>query len=182
MCRELAAGCYNADMSSPTQFEAKTPLDKFFQAGILLKAIDGLLEIIGGVLLLFVKPAYLDQFAVTLTQHELVEDPHDFVVSHLVMILQAGKGSLLFGAVYLVTHGLVKILLVSEILRGRLWAYQGLIWFTVGFMVYQTYRFAYSGSVLMIVLTLYDAVVVWLTVVEYRKRRGDRQAGETQAV
>lgn len=154
------------------QFKAKTRLDKFFEVSILIKAFDGLLEILGGILLLFVKPEYINNLMVALTQNELAEDPHDFIATHLLhTAAHIDHGSLVFGAVYLIAHGAVKIILVAEILRGRLWAYMGLLWFTIGFMVYQMYRFTYSHSSLMLVLTAYDAIVVWLTILEYRKRR-----------
>jgi uncharacterized membrane protein len=52
-------------------FTATSRLDKVFEVGIVLKGLDGLLEIAGGVLLLLIKPQYLNQLASTLTQHEL---------------------------------------------------------------------------------------------------------------
>jgi uncharacterized membrane protein len=41
------------------RFKAANRLDRVFEVGILLKALDGLLEIAGGVLLLLIKPQYL---------------------------------------------------------------------------------------------------------------------------
>ena len=38
-------------------------------------------------------------------------------------------------------------------------------------MVSQIYRFTYSHSISLVLLTVFDAVVVYLTVVEYRKRQ-----------
>ena len=43
-------------------------------------------------------------------------------------------------------------------------------------MVYQIYRFRYSHSISLVLLTVFDAVVVYLTVVEYRKRKSQRAA------
>ena len=48
---------------------------------------------------------------------------------------------------------------------------------TIGFMIYQVYRFSYSHSVGLVLLTLFDAVIVYLTVVEYRKRKSHQAAG-----
>lgn len=59
-------------------------LDKVFEVGIVLKGLDGLLGIAGGVLLLLIKPQYLNQLASTLTQHELSADPHDFLSSYIL--------------------------------------------------------------------------------------------------
>ncbi len=42
--------------------------DKFFTIGIVVKGLDGVLELVGGVLLLFVAPARIRDLAVLITQ------------------------------------------------------------------------------------------------------------------
>lgn len=159
------------------RFKATTLLDKFFEAGILLKAFDGLLEIAGGILLLFIKPEYLSHLATVITQTELSEDKRDLLANYIMQYAgHLGRASLLFGALYLLSHGIVKVVLVAEILRNRLWAYLGLIGVTAGFMIYQIYRFALTYSITMLLLTIFDAVVVYLTVIEYNKRRSQTAA------
>ena len=159
-------------MSPADRFTPKTGFDRVFEVGILLKGLDGLLEIVGGILLLFIKPELVNDLAATLTQHELAEDPRDFLATHILHSTQIlAAGSLTFAAIYLLSHGIVKIILVWEILHDRLWAYAGLIYLTIGFMIYQVYRFSYSHSIGLVLLTVFDAVIVYLTVVEYRKRR-----------
>jgi len=159
-------------MSTTVGFRATSRLDKVFEVGVVLKGLDGLLEITGGILLLLIKPEYLNQLATTLTQHELAEDPRDFLATHILhSTQQLGAGSLVFAALYLLSHGIVKIVLVWEILHNRFWAYLGLIYLTIGFMIYQIYRFSYSHAISLILLTVFDGVIVYLTVVEYRKRR-----------
>jgi len=158
-------------------FKATTRFDQIFEVGILLKGLDGLLEIAGGVLLLFIKPETINHLAATLTQHELAEDPHDWIATHILHSSQSlTSGSFLFAALYLLSHGIVKIVLVWEILHDRLWAYLGLIYLTIGFMVYQIYRITYSHSIGLTLLTVFDAVIVYLTVVEYRRRRQRKES------
>lgn len=156
-------------------FKAKSRLDKAFEVGILLKGLDGLLEVAGGLLLFFIKPEYLNRLTIALTQNELAEDPRDFLATHILHFTQnLAAGSLVFGGLYLLSHGLVKIVLVWEILHNRFWAYLGLIYLTIGFMIYQSYRFSYSHSISLVLLTVFDGVIVYLTVVEYRKRKRRR--------
>jgi uncharacterized membrane protein len=153
-------------------FKATSRFDRVFEVGILLKGLDGLLEIIGGVLLLLIKPAFVNQLAETVTQHELAEDPHDWLATHVLHTTRGlSTGSFTFAAIYLLSHGIVKVILVWEILHDRLWAYLGLIYLTIAFMIYQIYRISYSASISLILLTIFDAVIVYLTTVEYRKRR-----------
>ncbi len=159
-------------MSGSTTFRPTSRFDRVFEVGILLKGLDGLLEIAGGILLFFIKPDLVNRVAATLTQHELAEDPRDFLATHVLHSSQdLAAGSFTFAAIYLLSHGVVKIILVWEILHNRLWAYAGLIYLTIGFMIYQVYRFTYSHSIGLVLLTMFDAVIVYLTVVEYRKRR-----------
>ena len=65
-------------------FQPTTRLDRVFEVGIILKGLDGLLEIAGGILLLVIRPGYLNHLATLLTQHELAEDPRDFVATHIL--------------------------------------------------------------------------------------------------
>jgi len=66
-------------MSPADRFKPKTGFERVFEVGILLKALDGLLEIAGGILLLFIKPELVNHLAATLTQREPAEDPRDFL-------------------------------------------------------------------------------------------------------
>ena len=98
--------CYNQYMVG---FQPKTSFDKVFEISILLKAIDGLLELIGGLLLLFISPAGIMHLVNELTQHELSVDPHDFIANHLLHTAQSlTGGTLIYGSIYLIAHGLAK--------------------------------------------------------------------------
>jgi uncharacterized membrane protein len=146
-------------------------LDQTFQIGIILKGLDGVLEVIGGLLLLVVSPVTIDRVVTSLTQHELSQDPHDLLATHLLKTAHGLTGSaVLFGAVYLLSHGAVKIILVAALLHNQLWAYPWLIVFLGVFIVYQVYRLSFKPSVGLTLLTLFDAFVAWLTYREYRKQ------------
>jgi uncharacterized membrane protein len=151
-------------------------LDDTFKISVILKGVDGALETIGGLILLFIRPATLTQLARTLTQHELSQDPHDFVARHLLRSTQhLTHGATLFAAVYLLSHGAAKLVLVVAVLQRRLWAYPGLIALLGAFIVYQCYQLAYRFSVGLMLLTLFDAFVVWLTWREWRARVDHRE-------
>jgi uncharacterized membrane protein len=152
-------------------FRPRDLLDQTFQVGIILKGLDGALEVIGGLLLLAVSPATIDRVVTSLTQHELSEDPRDFLATHLLKTAHGLTGSaLLFGAVYLLSHGAVKVILVAAVLKNQLWAYPWLIVFLGVFIVYQIYRLSLKPSVGLTALTLFDAIIAWLTYREYRKQ------------
>jgi len=161
-------------------FKSGDLLDRAFAVGIILKGIDGVLEVVGGFLLLVVSPATIDQVSRALTQHELSEDPHDFLATHLLHAAGSLTGSSLqFGAAYLLLHGVVKIVLVAALLKDKIWAYPWMLAFLLVFIVYQTYRMTFAFSIGLLGLTVFDLVVVWLTYREYGKQRAARTQRES---
>jgi uncharacterized membrane protein len=98
-------------------------------------------------------------------------DPHDFLATHLLRTAHGLTGSaVLFGAVYLLAHGLAKVILVAALLKNQLWAYPWAITFLGVFIVYQLYRLSLRPSVGLAALTIFDAAIAWLTYREYRKQ------------
>ena len=156
--------------------ETKPPgnglLDRTFRVSLILKGLDGVLELIGGILLLLVTPKQIGDLARFLTQHELAQDPND-VVANSVLHMTSGLSvsASLFGAVYLLLHGLVKIVLVWAVLKNKLWAYPWMIAFLLAFIGYQTYRIFVAFSWGMVLLTAFDIFIVWITAREYRLQR-----------
>jgi uncharacterized membrane protein len=151
-------------------------LDRTFKIGLLLKGADGVLEIVGGVLLLFFSPADIQHIVRGLTAHELAQDPHDFIATHLLHTAShLTTSTTLFGAIYLLSHGVSKLVLVVLVLQGQLWAYPWLIVLLLAFIGYQLYRLTLHLSVGLIALTVFDAALVWLTWREYRARHAARR-------
>ena len=152
-------------------FKPKDWLDRVFEIGIIAKGIDGLVELVGGVLLLFVTPGSIYHLAAMITQGELSEDPHDVVARYILHTAKLTGGAVLFGAIYLVAHGAVKVVLVIALLLNKLWAYPCMIVVLLIFIGYQLYRIALDPSAGLIALTIFDSVIVALTWREYRRQR-----------
>jgi uncharacterized membrane protein len=149
-------------------------LHRLFAAGIWVKGIDGILETIGGILFLLVNQATLSQLVLRLTRPELLEDPDDLVANWLRhSFARLPPSTKLFGSIYLLAHGLIKILLVAGLLREKLWSFPIATVVLCGFIGYQTYRLTLRYSAGLLFLTLLDAVIVGLIWREYRsvKRR-----------
>jgi uncharacterized membrane protein len=170
-----------SDSSAPSSDSGN--LDKAFRISIWLKGLDGVLEVVGGVILLLITPHTINQIAQSLTQNELARDPHDFVATHILHTAnQLNHGGRVFGGVYLIAHGVAKIVLVIALLRDRMWAYPAFIVLLGAFIVYQLYRLSYRFTIGLALLTLFDAFVVWLTWREYRRKRaGPRDAATVTA-
>jgi uncharacterized membrane protein len=85
----------------------------------------------------------------------------------------------LFGAWYFLVHGVVKVLLVAAVLRDHLWAYPWLIGFLVAFIGFQGYELVVHFTWGLVLLTLFDIFIVYLTVREYRRHKAQPK-GETE--
>jgi uncharacterized membrane protein len=158
-----------------SRFKARGALDRIFEIGIILKGLDGVLETIGGLLLLVVTPATINSLLSRLTQHELSEDPNDFIASHLLGYAHGLTGTAVtFAALYLLVHGIVKIVLVAALLRNQIWAYPWMIGFLLTFIGYQLYRLVLSPTLGLSALTIFDAAIAWLTWREWRKQTANR--------
>jgi uncharacterized membrane protein len=150
---------------------AKRTLRRLFDLGVVIKGIDGALEVAGGVLFLVIDPQTLGTLILSLTAHEISEDPSDLVAN----LVRHGLGHLsantsVFAGVYLLGHGLVKLFLMVFLLRGKLWAYLAALWFLGAFIPYQVYRIVLTNSLGLIALTGFDVVVMALIWHEYRFR------------
>jgi uncharacterized membrane protein len=158
-------------------------LDKTFKIGLVLKGLDGILEVAGGIVLLFVSPHAIEHIVRVLTAHELSEDPHDLIARYLLhSTSHLSTGITLFGAIYLLSHGIAKIVLVALVLREKLWAYPWLIALLLAFIAYQIYRItAVNFSAGLTALTVFDAALAWLTWREYRSRRALRNEPDPAA-
>ena len=147
-------------------------VDRLFVLGILGKGLDALGEIIGGILLLVLRPVQIRTLIRVLTQDELSEDPHDVLANWLTGFAdRINVDALAFGAVYLLAHGIVKAVLAIALLRNRLWAYPWMIAVLLAFIAYQVYRIIRSPTAGMMALTIFDLIVTVLTVIEYRRQR-----------
>ena len=142
-------------------------IHRIFIFGILLKAFDGLLEILTGIALLF--KGVLSKLAEAGIQSELIEDPHDFIATHLQHLLPSiVANSNFFAMVYLFCDGGVKIFLIIGLLYNKLWVYPTTLWVFTFFILYQLYRYSFTHSVFLIFLTLLDLIVIVLIWHEYQ--------------
>lgn len=166
---------------TPAGNPSRDRLDKTFDITLILKGLDGLLELIGGILLILISPATIDRVAHWLTQHELSEDPHDFIAHHLLKLTANLHNTQTFGALYLLSHGLVKVIIVIGLLRREHWAYYVAFVFLGGLVIYQVYRMTFAPSAGLALLTVFDLFIIWLTWREYLRMRAQRAASEPRA-
>ena len=146
--------------------------DRLFAVGIIAKGLDGILELVCGILLLFIPPENLKQWTILVAQPELTEDPDDFIANHLLQgIAGLTDHVVFFAALYLLAHGMVKVVLVMALLREKLWAYPWMIAVLIMFIGYQLFQITQTSSAGLVALTVFDILMVVLTWHEYRRHR-----------
>jgi uncharacterized membrane protein len=144
-------------------------IHQIFQISVLLKGAHAVIECVGGLALALVSTNTIVALVNSVTQEELIEDPNDWVATHLLRLAQDfSVSSKNFYAFYLLSHGIVKLGLVIGLLRNQLWSYPASLVVLGLFIAYQVYRYLYSPSVGLIFLTVLDLVVMGLVWHEYR--------------
>lgn len=148
-----------------------------FEISLIGKALFAALEVVGGVIAYFVSQDFLLTVVTNFTQDELAEDPHDLVANYLLHTAQNFSiGAQHFTALYLASHGVIKLFVIAGLLREKLWYYPTALVVFGLFIIYQLYRFSFTHSVWLIVLSVVDAAIMLLTWHEYQYLRRVRAA------
>ena len=141
-----------------------------FEIGVVLKGLNGLAELVGGTILYFTSLDLIRGIVTWLVHSELIEDPHDRIANYVLHAAEGvSVGGKTFAAFYLLTHGVVKLILVAGLLRNRPWAYPASLAVLGLFIAYQLYRLSFAFSVGLVLLTVFDAVIIVLIWHEYRR-------------
>ena len=157
-------------------------IHQVFEVSVLLKGLHAVIECIGGVLLYLVSTASIVRLVNLMTQEELIEDPQDFVAMHLQSWAATFSiGTQQFYAFYLLSHCVIKLLLVIGLLKNQLWSYPASMFALTAFISYQLYRYSYTHSFGLIVLTVFDLFVMVLIWHEYRLVRAHKARTATPA-
>ena len=144
-------------------------IHRLFEISVLLKGAHAVIEIVGGIAFYLISTDTVLKLVKMATQEELIEDPNDFVATRLLAAAQHfSVESKSFYAFYLLSHGLIKLLLVVGLLRSQLWSYPASLVAMGLFIIYQLYRFSYTHSPGLIALTVFDLVVIALIWHEWR--------------
>jgi uncharacterized membrane protein len=148
-----------------------TPRHRWFEAALVVKGIDGVLEVAGGFLLLFFPLGRLYELVTMATTRDLSNEPHDWIANSVRAAAEhLSSDTKLFASAYLLTHGAVKIFLVVALWRERLWAFPVALFFLTTFVVYQLYRYTHTHGISLLVFASIDVVVMWFVWDEYRAR------------
>ena len=143
-----------------------------FEISLTLKGAFALAEIVASIFAYFVTKHFLLDLVHAITRTELTEDPRDFVANYLLHAAQGLSVSTQhFTAFYLLSHGVIKLWLIIGLWRKKLGYYPAAIAVFSLFILYQVYRYSFTRSLSLLLITALDAVVIGLTWFEYQHLR-----------
>ena len=131
---------------------------QIFAVSVSLKGLHALLEIAGGIALYGFSADAIARWLDEIDRGGLVARYFDLSEQH-------------FYAFYLLSHGLVKVVLVYGLLKEKLWAYPASFVVFGAFIAYQLYRYSFTNDFSLILLSIFDLFVIALAVHEYRLLR-----------
>lgn len=150
-----------------------------FLAAVAFKIIGAITELVLGLMLVFTDSAV--QFVLDLVRNQLLDDPDNFFTTHVRAFLMPSHDAQVFGGIYLLVHGVVKLFLFINLWRGKLWAYPATIAIVSLFIMYEILRGVRHHSLIFLWFTVFDVLLVWLIVHEYRLKRRSMRGGEQSA-
>lgn len=148
----------------------RTPLDWFYDIGVIIKGIDGAIEFLAG-LLLWISPrvVHLVLTAIAGEAREGKTATRHFIAGYVARLdSQLARSGLVFLIVFLVIHGAVKLALVYCLLRKIHRAYPIALAVLTAFLGYQIYALVTAPSIGFVIFTVLDAIIIYLVYREYR--------------
>lgn len=150
--------------------------DRIYKIGVGIKGFDGLVELVLGVLLL-VSPDLLHRILAA-----LIGEAHEYhgqiatLVANYIARTDGDlvSGSVIFLAVFLISHGVIKLALVYCLLREILWAYPYALAVLGMFLLYQLYAIIVHPTLGMGLLVVLDIFIIWLVWGEWQKLKREK--------
>jgi len=167
-------------MASTRSPSKASTTDRLFQIAVVLKGIDGGVQLIGGLLLIVIPPAAITGLANAIITRDLLGDPGGTLAQHLQTAASnfAGGGTRLFAIIYLLAHGVIKLALVWALLKRILLAFPVGVVVLAAFVVYEVWRAVHTHSIMLPIFAALDLVIIVLVIREYFKLRRERATGQ----
>lgn len=144
---------------------------QLFLLTIIAKGLLGLVQLATAGAIMFGVTQQLPSFAEWIFRAELSQDPKDFLATKIISLAgMAPTADLSFYTIYFSAHGALHVAVVAALLSGARWADYAAIVVLVAFVVYQIFEWFLVGGTMLLVLTAIDLAVIYLTIMEMRRK------------
>jgi len=142
--------------------------DVLFRIGLFFKAVDSLFEVVGGLIL--TTPTKLSRYILAISKHEAFRH-HQVLAGRLDRLAETVTNHpSMPEAIYLMIHGLAKVILIAAIIRGKRWGYVGFVVVLSLFTAIELVRAITAREIVTGVFGIFDMFVVYLIYREYQAR------------
>lgn len=159
-------------MTNKQSLASKSWFKYVYRIGIGVKGFDGLVELLAGIGLLL-SPGLVHKLLSIIA--DAANDHHgrasEYITTYVARLDgDLAKSGLTFLIIFLMSHGLVKLVLVYCLLREIVWAYPYALFILVGFLIYQLYVLVLDPtSIGMWLFTILDIIIIYLVWGEWRE-------------
>ncbi len=143
-----------------------------FLAAIAIKGLDGAAETVAGLIVAVAGSQFVYSFAIWITAPEIAVNP-DSRLAHMIRHGATGltQASHLFVVVYLLVHGILKLGIAVNLLRGKNWIFPIASVILAGFIVFMSVRLTTHWSGWLFGFALFDVLTLALVLNEWRNHR-----------
>lgn len=145
--------------------------DLAYKIGVGIKGLDGLAELVTGIALL-ISPSIVHNVLMLVVHHAHRHNGHayHFVAEYVARLdTDLAKSGLTFLIIFLIGHGLVKLVLVYCLFRRITKAYPYALAVLVLFLLYQIYVIVLDpGSIGLWLFAILDVIIIWLVYGEWQ--------------
>ena len=142
---------------------------QLFRASVLVKGTVAVLECLGGAAVALARDDKVAEMIARWSERFLVEGTHGFLARHIIGWAQnISLETQHFIALYLLSHGIIKLVVVIGLLREKRWSYPVSLTALVIFIVYQLYRYSYTHGIGLLLLSAFDLLLIALIWHEYK--------------
>jgi uncharacterized membrane protein len=155
-----------------------TATEKLFRAAITIKGIDGALQLVAGIVLIFVPGRVITELVHVVVSRDLLGSPGGPLATHLQLATHdfVEGSSRTFVVAYLLSHAVVKLGLVAALWRKIMPAYPVAVVVMTVFVVVELLRGVQTHSILLPVLAALDVLIILFVIKEYIQLRRERRA------
>jgi len=147
-----------------------TVLDDIFEVGIFIKFGYGILQLIAGLMLIFLSQDSVGKIFQALTSQELIEDPKDIIANFFIHISQSLSIKVqTFAGIYLLVHAAINIGLFILLWQKKRWAFPVAGSILAVLAAYQIYLISQTHSIFLLFLTIVDVLILLLLRFEYKR-------------
>ncbi len=141
-----------------------------FYGGLIFKAAIGFFEISVSIILWFASIDILKKFTLILASHELLEDPGDLLANWIVDAANnLSISTKSFITLYLLVHGVVKLVLITLLIKKKKWSYPAAMMLLLTTIFIQLVRIVEHYSAVLTVLNIIDIIIFAVVWREYFK-------------